>query len=424
MNYRKDGTFFWNELSVSPVRNSAGQLTHFVGVQVDVTARRKLEEQFRQAQKMEAFGQLAGGVAHDFNNLLTIINGYCEVLLERLPEGDSSRNLINEIDKAGRRSASLTRQLLAFSRQQILAPRALNLNDIVTETEKMLRRLIGEDVALSITLDSALWAVRADPGQVEQVLLNLSVNARDAMPKGGRLTIETHNIDLDETYTRTHADSCGGPHVLLSVTDTGGGMPPEVQARAFEPFFTTKGLGQGTGLGLATVFGIVTQSGGHIAIESEVSVGSTFKVYLPKVEQQPERLNSPSRNVTRRRGTETVLFAEDEAGVRQLMSRILARSGYLVLEAADGNEAVRIAAAHCGPIHLLITDVVMPGASGLDVSNQIAMRHPEARVLFISGHTDDAVIRHDVLRERVNFLQKPFSPSDLERKVREILDGE
>ncbi|WP_162136321.1 PAS domain S-box protein [Zavarzinella formosa] len=423
LNYRKDGTPFWNELSLSPVRNATGRLTHFVGVQTDVTARRSLEDQFRQAQKMDAFGQLAGGVAHDFNNLLTIINGYSDLLLQSLPKNDPSRPLIDEIYKAGERSAGLTRQLLAFSRQQILAPRVLNLNEVVTETDKMLRRLIGEDVRLTTTLDSNLWAVLADPGQVEQVLLNLSVNARDAMPKGGRLTIETRNIELDEMYVRSHVYVRAGPHVQLSVTDTGSGMSPEVQSRIFEPFFTTKGAGKGTGLGLATVFGIIKQSGGHVAVYSEAGIGTSFKVYLPRAEQSSDVLKAPSRILAPPRGTETVLIAEDEAGVRELARRILAGCGYKILEAADGEEAMRMAEGHHGTIHLLITDVVMPGAGGRVVAEQINRRHPEVRVLYISGYTDDAVIRHGVLREGVQFLQKPFTPLALALKVREILDS-
>ena len=423
LNYRKDGTPFWNELSIAPVRDLAGQLTHFVGIQTDVTARRSLESQFRQAQKMEAFGQLAGGVAHDFNNLLTVINGYSNLLLQSLPNSDPSREMIAEIHNAGERSASLTRQLLAFTRQQVLAPRVLNLNEVLTETDKMLRRLIGEDVRLTTTLDSRLWAVKADPGQIEQVLLNLSVNARDAMPTGGRLTIQTQNVELDETYTRTHADVRIGPHVLLSVTDTGSGMSPEVQARIFEPFFTTKSQGKGTGLGLATVFGIVKQSGGHVAVYSEVGVGTSFKVYLPRVEQQSRVLKAPPSIVTLPRGTETVLIAEDADSVRSLTRYILAHCGYNVLEAADGDEALQIAASHPGPIHLLISDVVMPGASGRAVSEQIARQYPEVRVLYISGYTNDAVIRHGVLSEGVNYMQKPFTPLGLALKVREVLDS-
>jgi CheY-like chemotaxis protein len=382
-----------------------------------------MEEQFRQAQKMDAFGQLAGGVAHDFNNLLTIINGYSDLLLQSLSAGDPSRMLITEIHKAGERSAGLTRQLLAFSRKQILAPRVLNLNDVVTETDKMLRRLIGEDIQLTTTLVSQPWAVLADPGQLEQVLLNLAVNARDAMPQGGRLTIETRNVKLDEAYIRTHGDARAGPHVLLSVSDTGCGMTPEVQAKIFEPFFTTKGLDKGTGLGLATVYGIVKQSDGHIAVCSEVGVGTTFNVHLPRAAQGPEGSKAPSRILTPPRGTETVLVAEDEIGVRTLTSFILAGCGYKVLQAADGDEAVRLAAAQDGQIDLLITDVVMPGAGGRAVADQVAERHPETRVLFVSGYTDDAIIRHGVLREGMNFLQKPFSPLALASKVREVLDA-
>ena len=423
LNYRKDGTTFWNEMSVSPVRDAAGRLTHFVGVQADVTARRGLEEQFRQVQKMEAVGQLAGGVAHDFNNLLTIINGYGDLLLQSLPPDDPSRALVDEIRKAGERSAGLTRQLLAFSRQQVLAPRVLDLNAVVADTESMLRRLIGEDVRLAAVLAPDLWPVRADPGQVEQVVMNLAVNARDAMPRGGRLTIETRNVDLDEAYARTHPDARAGPHALLSVSDTGTGMPPEVRARIFEPFFTTKGLGKGTGLGLATVYGIVKQSGGHVAAYSEVGVGTTFKVYLPRVEKAFGGPKAKSGLLSPPRGTETVLLVEDEAGVRALTRHVLSRCGYEVLEAADGEEAMRVAAAHRGPIHLLITDVVMPGAGGRAVAEQIAARHPAVRVLYVSGYTDDAVIRHGVLREGVSFLQKPFSPVGLALKVREVLDA-
>ncbi|QJW94675.1 PAS domain S-box protein [Frigoriglobus tundricola] len=423
LNYRKDGTPFWNELSVSPVRDATGRLTHFVGVQVDVTARRSLEDQFRQAQKMEAVGQLAAGVAHDFNNLLTIINGYSDLLLQGLAADDPARNLVAEILKAGERSAGLTRQLLAFSRQQVLAPRVLDINAVVTDTEKMLRRLIGEDVRLTTTLAPDLWAVRADPGQVEQVLMNLAVNARDAMPRGGRLTIETRNVDLDGAYARTNPDARAGPHVLLSVMDTGVGMTPEVQAKIFEPFFTTKGPGKGTGLGLATVYGVVKQSGGHVGVYSEVGVGTAFKVYLPRAERAPGESPSHSGLRAAPRGTETVLLVEDEDGVRALTRRVLTGSGYTVIEAADGDEAVRLATVHEGPIHLLVTDVVMPGPGGRVVAERVAELHPGIRVLFVSGYTDDAVIRHGVLREGVNFLQKPFAPILLAFKVREALDA-
>jgi len=421
LNYRKDGTPFWNELSISPIRDGAGKLTHFVGVQADVTARHCLQEQLRQVQKMEAIGRLAGGVAHDFNNLLTIINGYSEVLLATLPPDDPNRSFLDEIHKAGVRSAELTRQLLAFSRQQVLAPRTLNLNAVVGDTDKMLRRLIGEDVRLFTSLESNPWMIRADPGQIEQVLMNLAVNARDAMPQGGRLTIETRNVELDGEYVAGRPDAREGPHALLSVTDTGTGMPADIAARIFEPFFTTKGPGKGTGLGLATVYGIVKQSGGHVTVYSEVGVGTTFKVYLPRAGETTE---SPSRVQPRAlpRGTETVLLVEDDAGVRALGRRMLTDFGYSVLEAGDGDEAVRVA-AECGrPIRLLITDVVMPGAGGRVVAQRVTAIHPETRVLFVSGYTDDAVVRHGILEEKIQFLAKPFTAAALANKVRDVLD--
>jgi len=422
LNYRKNGTPFWNELSISPVRDEAGGLTHFVGVQADVTVRRRLEEQYRQAQKMEAFGQLAGGIAHDFNNLLTIINGYSELVLGSLPLGDPNRELLAEVHKAGQRSAGLTRQLLAFSRQQVLALRVLDLNVVVGETASMLRRVIGEDVKLTTTTASGLWPVKADPGQVEQILLNLAVNARDAMPTGGKLTIETGNVVLDETYTASHPDARAGAHVLLAVSDTGCGMTAEVKARIFEPFFTTKGPGKGTGLGLATVYGIVKQSGGHVGVYSEPGVGTALKVYLPRAEGavggskvKPGALATP-------RGTETVLLVEDDPNVRALSRHILAGCGYTVLEAGDGDEAARAAVRHVGPIHLLVTDVVMPGQGGRAVAERLSERCPGLKVLYVSGYTDDAVVRHGVLHEAMNFLQKPFTPTALTHTVREVLD--
>jgi two-component system cell cycle sensor histidine kinase/response regulator CckA len=423
LNYRKDGTPFWNELSVSPVRDEAGRLTHFVGVQADVTGRRRLEEQFRQAQKMEAIGQLAGGVAHDFNNLLTIINGYSDLLLQSLSPGDPAGDLLAEIRRAGERSAGLTRQLLAFSRKQVLAPRVLDLNTVVADAEKMLRRVIGEDVRLATALEPGLGAVRADPGQLEQVLLNLAVNARDAMPTGGRLTIETRNVELDEDFAQVHPGVRPGPHVLLAVSDTGCGMTPEVKAHIFEPFFTTKGPGKGTGLGLATVFGIVHQSGGAVGVYTEVGVGTTFKVYLPQVGEAAGGPVARSGLRAPPRGVETVLLVEDEDGVRSLARHVLTGCGYTVLEAADGEEAVRVAGRAAGPIHLLVTDVVMPGPGGREVAERVRDWHPGVRVLYVSGYTEDAVVRHGVLQDGVNFLQKPFSPLALAHKVREVLDA-
>ena len=421
LNYRKDGVAFWNELSISPVRDEVGRLTHFVGIQVDITARRTLEGQFHQAQKMEAFGQLAGGVAHDFNNLITIINGYSELLIEDLSQDDPQRAMLEEIRKAGDRSASLTRQLLAFSRQQVLLLKVLDLNEVVHETEKMLRRLIGEDIELHTVLNPRLDRVKADPGQLEQVLMNLLVNARDAMPQGGKLTIETKNIELDEEYSKVHPEVRPGHFVMLAVTDSGQGMTEEVCRRLFEPFFTTKEIGKGTGLGMAVVHGIVKQSEGSIEVYSEPGVGTCFKIYLPRAEPSPIASKSSEIMVIPSRGTETILIVEDEDALRGLTVHAIRRSGYVVLEASNGGEALRLAVKFLEPIHLLVTDVVMPGMGGRQLAEHLQASHPKMKVLYLSGYTDDAVIRHGILQEQVNFLQKPFSPSSLAHKVREVL---
>ena len=422
-NLTRDGRTITCQWFNTPIMDDDGRFAGILCLAADVTEQKSLEAQLRQAQKMDAVGRLAGGVAHDFNNLLTVINGYSALLLERLPPGDLSRDLLEEIHKAGERSAGLTRQLLAFSRQQVLAPKSLDLNAVVADTERLLRRVIGEDVRLATALAPGLGTVRADPGQLEQVLMNLAVNARDAMPTGGRLTIETRNVDLDDAYARTHPDARPGPHVLLAVSDTGCGMTDQVMARIFEPFFTTKGPGKGTGLGLATVYGIVKQSGGHVGVYSEVGQGTTFKVYLPRVESAATAQDGRPRQQTPRWGAETVLVVEDEDGVRALTRRVLTGCGYTVLEAADGDEAVWVAAGHPGPIHLLITDVVMPGDGGQAVAERVREHHPEARVLYVSGYTDDAVVRHGILHEHANFLQKPFSPVLLSHKVRDVLDS-
>lgn len=423
LNYRKDGSAFWNALSVSPVRDSQGKLTHFVGVLTDVTERRRLEEQYRQIQKMDAIGQLAGGVAHDFNNLLTVINGYSEILLDTLPPDDLSRESLVEILKAGERSAELTQQMLTFSRQQVLDPRVIELNRVVAETEKMLRRLIGADVRLAVCTEPSLWPTRADPGQIGQVLMNLAVNARDAMPRGGCLTIETQNVTLDADYVWSHPDARQGDHVVIAVSDSGVGMSPEVQTRIFEPFFTTKEAGKGTGLGLATVYGIVKQSGGHIAVYSELGKGTTFKVYLPRAESTDE-VSLLSVGITAApRGHETILLVEDDEGVRRFSRRALEGSGYCVLEAANGEEAEVIAAAHHGAIHLIVTDVILPGGAGPEMAERISGRRAEVKRLFVSGYTSEAAVRHGMLEKGVHFLQKPFSPSSLVHKVREVLDS-
>ncbi len=413
----------WVSVRAEPHTDADGRVACLIGVTQDITDRHQLETQLRHSQKMEAVGQLAGGVAHDFNNLLTVINGYCDLLLEELTPGSSARESVAEILRAGERSAALTRQLLAFSRKAVVTPLVLDLNAVVTGTQKLLRPLIGENVRLTTSLAPDLGAVRADLGQIEQVLVNLAVNARDAMPTGGRLTIETRNVVLEAGDARSHPDAQAGPHVLLAVADTGVGMSADVMARIFEPFFTTKGPGQGTGLGLATVYGIVKQSGGHVTVESVAGGGTTFKVYLPRAERETDGPTVRKAAASPNRGTETVLLVEDDEAVRTLTGQILTTFGYTVHEAADGVEAARLADGLVGRLHLLITDVVMPGAGGREVAERVTQRHPAAKVLFVSGYTDDAVVRQGVLHQGVHFLQKPYSASVLAAKVRAVLDG-
>ncbi len=408
------------DFSVKPVINDADRVELLIVEARDITEQKLLEGQFRQAQKMEAVGQLAGGVAHDFNNLLTIITGYSEIMLESLPPGDPMHEMLEEINKAGQRSATLTRQLLAFSRKQVLTTKVLDLNEVVKNTEKMLRRMIGEDVKLATILPE-IDRVKADPSQLEQVLLNLAINARDAMPQGGELIIETKNVELDEEYTATHAGVNAGRYVLLCVTDSGEGMSVEVQRRLFEPFFTTKGTGKGTGLGLAVVHGIVKQSDGHIQVYSEPGTGSSFKIYLPAIEQLPRVNQEPPQRPVVAHGTETILLVEDEEGVRALGQRALERYGYTVLVASDPAEAIRISRAHEGPIELLLTDVVMPQMNGRRLSELLSPERPEMKVLYMSGYTDDAIVRQGILNAGVNFLHKPFSPAALAAKVRDSL---
>jgi signal transduction histidine kinase/HAMP domain-containing protein len=383
-----------------------------------------LEEQFRQSQKMEAVGRLAGGVAHDFNNILTIIKGYGQLCLMKSPEKHSPEEDIAEILKAADRAADLTRQLLAFSRRQVMEMKVLDLNSLLMNLEKMLRRIIGEDVVLAMNLAGNLGRIKADPGQIEQVIINLAVNARDAMLSGGRLTIETADIVLDDDYVRSHVGMNPGHYVWLAVSDTGTGMTPEVKERVFEPFFTTKENGKGTGLGLSMVYGIVKQSGGNVSVYSEPGHGSVFKIYLPRVEEEAIALVRRDEAGPMPRGDETVLLVEDELSVRDLAARILRRQGYKVLEASDGNEAFLLAQNHSGKnIHLMITDVVMPRMGGRELADRLKNVRSDMKVLFISGYTDDAIVHHGVLDPGIEFLQKPFSPTALAQKVREVLDN-
>jgi signal transduction histidine kinase/CheY-like chemotaxis protein len=386
-------------------------------------ALRLTEEQLRQSQKMEAIGGLAGGIAHDFNNLLTVIKGYAELSCLGLDKNDPLRGNIEEIRKASERASNLTRQLLAFSRRQILDVKVINLNTLLKDLDRMLHRILGEDIDLVYHLSEDIGKVKTDPGQIEQVILNLAVNARDAMPSGGKMTIETLNMELSEAYAQTHLEVTSGHYVMLSVSDSGAGMPPEVKERIFEPFFTTKEKGKGTGLGLSTVYGIVKQSGGNINVYSEPGIGTTFKIYLPRVEEEEDNLQRKDLGIPLSTGNETILLAEDEQSVRELAARILCDRGYQVYEAHDGKEALKIVQGYPErKIHLLLTDVVMPGMSGKELADRLKLSIPDIKVLFISGYTDNAIVHHGVLEKGVNFIQKPFSMESLARKVREVLD--
>ncbi|AWM39442.1 Blue-light-activated protein [Gemmata obscuriglobus] len=421
LNYRKDGTAFWNELSLSPVRDGGDRVTQFVGVLTDVTQRRALEEQFRQAQKMEAIGQLAGGIAHDFNNLLTVINGFSELTLRQLPTDDPCQPLVTEIRDAGERATRLTRKLLTFSRKEVVEPVVLDLNATVDGARGMLRWLLGEGVRLVVKSDPRLDRVRADAGHVEQVILNLAVNARDAMPHGGTLTVGTANVTSDGPSGPGRVPA--GRYVRLSVADTGVGMTEEIQAKIFEPFFTTKAIGQGTGLGLSTVYGIVQQTGGHIRVTSAPGRGATFEVYFPSAGRDPADAQAAhAAEPGGPTGRGTVLVVEDDDRVRRLARIALQRFGYTVLDAPSAEEALRVCERPEPPIDLLLTDVVMPGMGGRELAEVVARLRPGIKVLYVSGYADDAVVRHGVLRAEVAFLQKPFTPAALAEKVRSVLE--
>jgi len=419
---KKDGSRITTIQNVRAIFDGRGQLMHYEGSIEDVSGRKTLESQFRQAQKLEAIGMLAGGIAHDFNNLLTVIGGYSDLALSKLLPEDPLRRHLTEISKAAERAAVLTRQLLAFSRKQVLQPKVLDLNVIVSDMEKLLRRLIGEDVRFSAVLTQKLGSVKADPGQIEQVIMNLAVNSRDAMPNGGILTIETANVYLDEEYARRHATVTPGHYVMLAVSDSGEGMDAATQARVFEPFFTTKEQGKGTGLGLSTVYGIVKQSGGSIWVYSELGRGTTFKVYLPRVDEVAEV--EPRKEIKEAiRGSETILLAEDEEMVRQLAHEVLVAYGYKVLDAANGGAALLICERYEGTIDLLLTDVVMPEMSGPQLAERLRQIRPDMKVLFMSGYTDNAIVHQGVLDQNENFIQKPFPPVALAEKVFNVLSA-
>jgi PAS domain S-box-containing protein len=416
------------EVTVVPVLDDAGECAHVLWSSRDVTervtaeqARVKLETKLRQAAKMEAVGRLAGGVAHDFNNLLSVILSYCELSMRGLRQGDPLAREMGEIRHAGERAAELTRQLLAFSRQQVSSPRILSLNTVLVGMEPMLRRLIGEDIELRVITEPSLWLCRIDPGQVEQIVMNLIVNARDAMQSGGAITLETGNVVLDEAYAREHPDAVAGPHAVLAITDTGVGMAPDVIAHIFEPFFTTKAMGVGTGLGLATVYGIVRQAGGNVWVYSEPDKGTTFKVYLPRIDGAPTDEAPAQPAIADLRGTETILIVEDDEAVRRVIHGILSHAGYHVIDASNGGEALLVCEQHGATISLLLTDVVMPRLNGRKLAERLQQSRPNLKVVFMSGYTENSIVHDGVLDSGINFLSKPITPDALLRKVREVL---
>jgi two-component system cell cycle sensor histidine kinase/response regulator CckA len=424
VNRKKNGEIFFAEKTITPLRDAEGRITHFISNDRDITERRRLESQLQQAQKMDAIGRLAGGVAHDFNNLLMVISAYAELMQDSLAAEHPLRRNVQEIMTASRRASDLTRQLLAFGRKQMQSLQLLDLNWIIQDINKMLPRLIGEDIQLVFVAGRNLGQVNADPVQIEQVVMNLAANARDAMPHGGKLVIETASVRLDEAYVQRHSIVPAGDYVLLAFTDTGQGIAPEHIAHIFEPFYTTKEEGKGTGLGLATVYGIVKQNGGFIWVYSEPGIGTTFKIYMPRVQQETGRMQPLKLVEESPQGCETLLLVEDEAAVRQSAREFLTLNGYTVLEAKNGEDALYIARDYLGPIDLMITDVVMPHLGGAKLAGQLAAERPNMKVLFVSGYAENTVLRHGAIDVTNSFLQKPFSLKALARKIREVLQAE
>jgi PAS domain S-box-containing protein len=421
INRRKDGSLCEEDATISPIRDPAGEVTGFVAAKHDVTEHVALENQLKQAQKLESIGRLAGGVAHDFNNLLTVINGYSEMGLGRLPEGDPLRDLLTQIRKAGERAEGLTRQLLAFSRKQVIEPRPVNINDLILESNKMLGRIVREDIEIVTNLDRGACYVMADPDQLHQILINLVVNARDAMPSGGRLTLRTSRLQFDKVASTSFPGVKAGPYVVMDVSDTGVGMSEEIQQRIYEPFFTTKPEGTGTGLGLSTVYGIVQQAGGWIKLESQPEMGTTFRIGLPLLvhyERQALPTNVPA---TQLQGSETVLVVEDQDDVRLLVLAILEKLNYRALGASSGRHALSIVENHSGPIHLTLTDVIMPGMTGKELADRLKLIRPEMKVLYMSGYTHDVIPREGLLDAGIDYIAKPFSPAALAQKIRMVL---
>jgi len=412
--------------SIIPVEVSSALIQYkgesaILSIARDISSRKRLEEQLQQAQKMEAIGQLAGGVAHDFNNLLTVINGYAEILMmEELP--DQVKKPVEQIRQAGERAASLTAQLLAFSRKQIIQPVLINLNTLVSDHMKMLSRLLGEQIEIVTVFHPDLYDIKADPVQIEQLILNISLNSRDAMPAGGRLTIETGNAEFDADYVRNHAETQPGKYVMLAISDNGAGMDADVQARVFEPFFTTKERDKGTGLGLATVYGIVKQNDGFIYVYSEPQKGTAVKIYLPAAEDEQQKEENTKEDMLGLRGTETILLVEDDHSVRELTRSALSAYGYSVLTAADGEEALRVFSQQQGEIDLLLTDVIMPVMGGREIAEKLCAQAPQLKIIYFSGYTDNSIVHQGILEEGVEFIQKPFSNIDLAEKVRHVLD--